>query len=64
MALRESDPRKALLAFICTHGGLTPAAALLGCSKQFVSQLTKGQKRIPDTMLGKLGLRRPIVAEK
>ncbi len=50
--------------FVQRCGGQKAAAAQLGCSPQFVGQLFHGQKRVPDTMLAKIGLRRSVVAVK
>jgi len=64
MAVREVDPRTVLAAFVEKHGGYQAAADKLGYSKPFVWRLANGEKPFPDSVLGKLGLRRPIVAEK
>lgn len=61
MALRETDPMIVLRRFVDQCGGQKAASVKLGCSPQFVGQIYHGHKRVPDAMLEKLGLRRPVV---
>ena len=58
------DPLAVLKALIERCGSQKAAAAKLGCSPQFVGSIVNGRKQIPDAMLGKLGLRRTIIADK
>ena len=64
MTVREADPLAVLKALVELCGSQKAAAAKLGCSPQFVGSIVNGRKRIPDAMLGKLGLRRPVVSVK
>ncbi len=54
----ERDAFAALQRFVATHRNQRQAAAALGFSQAFLSQLLKRQKRIPDTVLTRLGLER------
>lgn len=64
MAVRETNQHDAFKAYVERCGGQKAAALKLGCSPQFVGQLFHGHKRVPDAMLGKIGLRRSVVAVK
>lgn len=61
---KEANPTEALRAFAKQCGGQKAASVELGCSPQFVGQMLSGKKPVPDAMLGKLGLRRTVIAAK
>ncbi len=59
--MAHTDPRAVLERLVAKCGSQSKAADKLGVSRQYVSQMLKG-KRIPDSMLEQLGLRRTVVA--
>ncbi len=59
--MKATADRAALQRLVTSCGSQSKAADKLGVSRQYVSQMLKG-KRIPDSMLEQLGLRRTVVA--
>ena len=57
----EIDPLEALRTFIAKHGNQRKAAKALGISEPYMTDLVHGRRRVSDSLLEKLGLRRTIV---
>ena len=53
----------ALRQFVDAKGSQRAAAARLRCTPQFIGQILRGEKRVPDSILRKLGLRRREIVE-
>ena len=60
----DEDAAEALRAVVKSQGTQLAAAKRLGCSEAYVSDLLRGRRGFSDEMLGKLGLRRTIIADK
>jgi len=57
----ESNPVDALRAFVRQAGSQRTAAAELGVSQAYISDMLRGNRNISDAILNKLGLRRVVV---
>jgi transcriptional regulator with XRE-family HTH domain len=58
------DPKTVLRAFVRYHLTQRDAAAALGISPAYLSDLLRGQRTFSARVLARLGLRRAFVAEK
>lgn len=61
MRLREIDPRDRLRQFVAEHTYQQNAAAALGVSPSFLSDLLRGRRTFSPRMLAALGLRTTTV---
>ena len=60
--MKEIDPLKALEAFVAKHKTQAAAAAALGVSRPYLSDILNGRRDFSDAILEKLNLRRIVVA--
>jgi len=61
MGQQHVNAHAALKRFVATYPSQAAAAEAFGFSPAFLSMLLKRQKRIPDTVLARLGLRRRTI---
>mgnify|MGYP001611010741 CR=1 FL=1 len=61
MALKEVDPLTELQRYVAQYPTQTAAAAALGITKMYLTDLLLGRRGISETILEKLGLRETVV---
>jgi hypothetical protein len=60
--MKQIDPLERLRAFVAKYPSQAKAAAALEISGPYLSDLLSGRREISDAILGRLGLRRIVVA--
>ncbi len=61
MFVKPVDPIEALRAFVATHQTQRQAAAALGISQAYLSDILNERRDVSETVLEKLGLKRIVV---
>ena len=58
---QETNPNDALRAFVDKHGTQIKAAAAMGITQGYLSDLLRNKRDITDTVLEKIGYKRIVV---
>lgn len=59
--MKELDPLATLKTFVAGHPNQRTAAAALGITQSYLSDLVNGRRDLSDQLLAQLGLRRIVV---